>query len=267
MEKPEKLGRESAFSYTCNQCTACCHGAHIPLDPHEIARLARNLKMQTGEFIAGHLIEGGIVLKNRVDGACSMLREGNCSVYADRPTICRTYPLSRRTRAGVEEFLKPKLLSASKGIYGASGTVDGFLKAHDADSFAAASDRYFNLVKQIIETLGATIRSAPDLFGPVRETMQLHYDLRAEAPVPELIDVDRVVAEYCRTKEIVPPTDVEGSIAIHIAAIEEKLAALNAAETVRCSSNAAKPGVRAVAACASSSRIQSLWSSMANSSI
>src|SRR5271156_3336672 len=151
MEKPEKLGRESAFSYTCNQCTACCHGAHIPLDPHEIARLARNLKMQTGEFIAGHLIEGGIVLKNRVDGACSMLREGNCSVYADRPTICRTYPLSRRTRAG----------------------VDGFLKAHDADSFAAASDRYFNLVKQIIETLGATIRSAPDLFGPVRETMQL----------------------------------------------------------------------------------------------
>lgn len=188
--------------------------------------------METGEFISEYLIEGGIVLKNRDGGACSLLRGNACSVYADRPFTCRIYPLFRRTRAGMEEFLKPKLLAEGKGIYGHNGTVDQFLRAHDAEVFAAASERYFNLVKQIVETLGATVRSAPELFARVRETMRLHYDLRAEAPVPELIDVDRVVAEYCRAKGSAPPTDVEGSLITHILAIEEKIAVLNAAETV-----------------------------------
>ena len=189
------------------------------------------------------LDRGGHRAQNAIGGACSLLHDGACSVYPDRPSICRTYPLFRRTRAGVEEFLKPKLLAEGKGVYGRSGTVDLFMKTHDADTFVAASERYFNLVREIIETLGAAIRATPQLFAPVRETLRLHYDLRAAAHVPELIDVDRlVILEYCRAKKRASPADVEGSIAIHIAAIEERLAALKAAEPARHSSNAEGPG-------------------------
>ena len=198
--KTQTLTRDSAFSYTCNRCMSCCHDAHIALDPYEIARLARNLRISTTEFIAKYLIEGGIVLRNKHGGACSLLGERVCSVYQDRPLVCRTYPLRRRSGIRGEEFIKPRgLLPTSKGTLGESGTVQGFLKGHDIAPFVAASDRYFGLVQHIIEALGSVIRSTPGLFAPIRDIMQLHYKFRASS-VPEMIDVDRVAAEYCRAR-------------------------------------------------------------------
>src|SRR5260370_38947957 len=95
------LNRISQFAYTCNRCMSCCHGPHIALDPYEIARLARNRQLNTTEFIARYLTEGGIVLRNREDTSCVMLGAEGCTVYADRPQICRTYPLKRIDRKSV----------------------------------------------------------------------------------------------------------------------------------------------------------------------
>ena len=221
--KTQTLTRDSAFSYTCNRCMSCCHDAHIALDPYEIARLARNLHISTTEFIAKYLIEGGIVLRNKHGGACSLLGERVCSVYQDRPLVCRTYPLRRRSGVRGEEFIKPRgLLPTSKGILGESGTVEGFLKGHDIAPFVAASDRYFGLVQDIIEALGSVIRSTPGLFAPIRDIMQLHYKFRTSS-VPEMIDVDRVVAEYCRARGKDQPEDLDELISMHIRTIEQKL--------------------------------------------
>ena len=224
--EPQTLTRNSAFSYTCNRCMSCCHDAHIALDPYEIARLARNLRISTTEFIAKYLIEGGIVLRNKHGGACGLLGDGACSVYQDRPLVCRTYPLRRRSGVGGEEFIKPReLLPTGKGILGESGTVEGFLKGHDIAPFVAASDRYFGLVQHIIEALGSMIRSTPGLFAPIRDMMQLHFKFRTNS-VPEMVDVDRVAAEYCRARGKDQPEDLDELISTHIRAIEEKLTAV-----------------------------------------
>ena len=121
---------------------SCCHGSHIALDPYEIARLARNRQLTTTEFIARYLPEGGIVLRNREDTSCVMLGADGCTVYADRPQICRTYPLKRSRGKDGEVFLQYPGLPASTEVFGKQGTVSSFLKAFDVDELFAAKDRY-----------------------------------------------------------------------------------------------------------------------------
>src|SRR5689334_8982655 len=125
--------RQSTFSYTCNRCMSCCRSAHIALDPYEIARLACNRFLSTTEFIARYLTEGGIVLRNREDTSCVMLGPDGCTVYADRPQICRTYPLKRLRADGGEVLVQYPQLPTSTGVYSGGGTIDEFLKAHQTD--------------------------------------------------------------------------------------------------------------------------------------
>jgi uncharacterized protein len=231
MSESKKLTRTSPFSYSCNRCMSCCHNAHIALTPYEITRLARSLQLRTTEFIARYLTDGGIVLRNHDGGACSMLGDARCNVYADRPLVCRTYPLLRTLGANGEEYVKFKPLPTTKGVYGDDGSVEEFLQAHEIAAFAAASDRYFEILRQIIEGLAGTVRSRPELFPTVRQTIDSHCEFRTQN-VPELIDVDRVVAEFCRNRGDPVPTDIEKLIAMHILAIEEKVAALRDAKVV-----------------------------------
>jgi Fe-S-cluster containining protein len=231
MSESKRLTRTSPFSYSCNRCMSCCHDAHIALTPYEITRLARSLQLRTTEFIARYLTDGGIVLRNHDGGACSMLGDASCNVYADRPLVCRTYPLLRTLGANGEEYVKFKPLPTTKGVYGEDGSVEEFLQAHEIAAFAAASDRYFEILRQIIEGLAGAVRSRPELFPTVRQTIDSHCEFRTQN-VPELIDVDRVVAEFCRNRGDPVPTDIDKLIPMHILAIEEKAAALRDAEVV-----------------------------------
>lgn len=231
MSESKRLTRTSPFSYSCNRCMSCCHNAHIALNPYEITRLARSLQLHTTEFIARYLTDGGIVLRNRDGGACSMLGDASCNVYADRPLVCRTYPLLRTVGANGEEYVKFKPLPTTKGVYGDDGSVEEFLQAHEIAAFAAASDRYFEILQQIIEALAGVVRSRPELFSTVRQTINSHCEFRTQN-VPELIDVDRVVTEFCGDRGNPVPTDIDKLIPMHILAIEEKVAALRDAEIV-----------------------------------
>ena len=231
MSESKRLTRKSPFSYSCNRCMSCCHNAHIALNPYEITRLARSLQLHTTEFIARYLTDGGIVLRNRDGGACSMLGDASCNVYADRPLVCRTYPLLRTVGAKGEGYVKFKPLPTTKGAYGEDGSVEEFLQAHEIAAFATASDRYFGILQQIIEALAGVVRARPELFPTVRQTIDSHCEFRTQN-VPELIDVDRVVTEFCSNRGDPVPTDIDKLIPMHILAIEEKVAALREAELV-----------------------------------
>ncbi len=235
------LDLRTRFAYTCNRCMSCCHDPHIGLDPYEIARLAHNRRLSTAEFIARYLTEGGIVLRNREDTACVMLGPEGCTVYPDRPQACRTYPLKRILADGREVFLQYPLARTSTGVFGTQGTIAEFLAAQNARDFFAHKDRYFAIAYRIVALLAEVVRRKPRWFAPVRSRLDSRCEIQGFAmrssprcrelgTVPYLIDVDRVVAEFCLEHRFESPTAIEKKIELHIRAIEERIAALAALE-------------------------------------
>ena len=232
------LNRDSQFAYTCNRCMTCCHDPHIALDPYEIARLARNRQLVTTEFIARYLTEGGVVLRNREDTSCVMLGADGCTVYADRPQICRTYPLKRLRSKDGETLCQYPGLPASTGVYGKEGTVSDFLKAHDVEELFAAKDRYFDLALRIVGVLAEAVKREPHRFATIRDVIDTRCEFRGlnlrQSPacrqpgtIPALIDVDRVVSDYCREHQIDFPDILDEKIRLHLLAIEERLATIS----------------------------------------
>jgi Fe-S-cluster containining protein len=221
------LARNSEFAYTCSRCLSCCHGAHIALDPYEIARLARNRHLSTTEFISRYLTEGGLVLRNREDTACILLGAKDCTAYEDRPLICRTYPLKRLRGNGSELLLQYHQLPTSTGVYGGPGTIGDFLRAHEVDELCGAKDRYADLALRIAAALAEAVKRAPSRFTAIRDLIDAHCEFRSDA-VPSLIDVDQVVADYCRAHRRELSVALDDEITLHIQAIEERLAKLAA---------------------------------------
>ena len=124
--EPIQLTGKSRFRFSCHQgldCfTKCCHGMEILLAPYDILRLKKKLAMTSGEFLSRHTTttvhqESGlpiVVLRMGDDESrtCPFLAESGCTVYEDRPSICRYYPIGLATlrlekeeqKAGEERF-------------------------------------------------------------------------------------------------------------------------------------------------------------------
>ena len=106
--QPVKLRPEDSFNFRCHRGVACwnkcCHGADITLPPYDILRLTRHFGLRPAEFLERYTVpaehEGAAmpVVKLKMagedgTGACPFLADEGCTVYDDRPSACRYYPL------------------------------------------------------------------------------------------------------------------------------------------------------------------------------
>jgi len=104
---PELLTEDSKLRFNCYKgisCfNACCKHADVTLAPYDVLRLQRRLGMNSAEFLKSHTVPfqldqsgvPGIKLRTDDEGACLFLDGDNgCSVYEDRPTVCRYYPVA-----------------------------------------------------------------------------------------------------------------------------------------------------------------------------
>ncbi|PIE57935.1 MAG: Fe-S oxidoreductase [Desulfobulbus propionicus] len=83
----------------------CCHQVDLCLYPYDLIRLKTRLGLSSEEFLKRHVLvtEGshpffpGLMLKlsDKPNNPCPFLLKEGCSVYTDRPSACRTYPLER----------------------------------------------------------------------------------------------------------------------------------------------------------------------------
>lgn len=106
---------DAEFNFECHpgvECfTLCCRNVDMILYPYDIVRLKHAMAIDSEEFLRGFVaLEKGdnpffptVKLKLTEDAkkACPFLSDTGCTVYNDRPTACRTYPLERavnRTR-------------------------------------------------------------------------------------------------------------------------------------------------------------------------
>ncbi len=116
------LGK-TAFSFACHpgvDCfNSCCRKLDMYLYPYDIVRLKNRIGAGSGDFLrrytrigrSSHPYFPAVMMKMEVNSemTCPFLTAHGCSVYEDRPTACRTYPLERavdRTSMGgrPEEF-------------------------------------------------------------------------------------------------------------------------------------------------------------------
>jgi Putative zinc- or iron-chelating domain len=82
-------------SVPCKGCTACCHQYSVPVVQAE--KNPEDLKFL--DLVADP--EGGVMLRNREDGACGHLSPSGCIVYAHRPKVCRIYDCRATALAGL----------------------------------------------------------------------------------------------------------------------------------------------------------------------
>lgn len=113
---PELFDGNKEISFRCHKdikCfNACCSNIDISLTPYDIIRLKNRLDMKSDEFLLQYsfpfeMEQGGIAgvkFKPVEDGtACQFMVDEGCSVYEDRPTACRYYPLGLVSRRRQDE--------------------------------------------------------------------------------------------------------------------------------------------------------------------
>ncbi len=121
---PVKLTEKSRFKFRCHkgiECfTACCSNINIVLPPYDLLRLRKRLGMTTEDFISKYCeieilaktLLPVITLKMLSDEkrSCPFVTPDGCTVYEDRPSNCRYYPLGmatlrkKDTESGKDEF-------------------------------------------------------------------------------------------------------------------------------------------------------------------
>ena len=115
---PNQLQGDAVIQFRCHKdidCfNACCMNIDIMLTPYDIIRLKKRLGITSTEFLRqytepfefGKNSIGGVKYKPK-EGAheCQFVTDEGCSVYEDRPTACRYYPIGLlSTRRQDENF-------------------------------------------------------------------------------------------------------------------------------------------------------------------
>lgn len=135
--QPLKLTAESKITFRCHpgvRCfTACCGNIKIILTPYDILKLTERLQIESHEFLHLYTLPTylektdmpGVMIKMREeDNKCPFVTPDGCTVYSDRPTACRYYPV------GMADFR------------------EGGSKDEDGNELVSDEEKFFFLVKE-----------------------------------------------------------------------------------------------------------------------
>lgn len=103
--QPIQMDLDSKFKFRCHkglECfTQCCGKIDIFLTPYDILRIKNRLGITSGEFIANYtqLMKlkktrlPFLMLRMSEDNKCPFVTKEGCTIYTDRPVVCRYYPI------------------------------------------------------------------------------------------------------------------------------------------------------------------------------
>lgn len=108
---PHRLGPEDVFAFQCRSelpCwTTCCSNLDLLLTPYDLIRLSRRLGLTPAQFRErwtespwgerARLPWLFLRMNDDANRSCPFLSAAGCSVYSDRPWVCRLYPLALKS--------------------------------------------------------------------------------------------------------------------------------------------------------------------------
>ena len=114
---PLMVGPDHVIQFSCHKgigCwNACCSNIDISLTPYDIIRLKKRLGISSTEFLREYTVPhemekdgiAGVKFRPVDNGtACRFMKPEGCSVYEDRPTACRYYPVALLSMRKQDEY-------------------------------------------------------------------------------------------------------------------------------------------------------------------
>lgn len=141
---------------------ACCRDLNQFLTPYDIVRLKNHLGLPSGEFLAQYTSqhigpESGLPIvtlrpKEGQDRICPFVSSRGCTVYANRPSSCRIYPLvrglarSRESGEVTEQFMV--LQEPHCHGFGASRkqTANQWMQGQEIETYNAINDQLLKII-------------------------------------------------------------------------------------------------------------------------
>ena len=109
----KRLGLTDTFCFSCHNGLSCfnqcCRNKHLPLTPYDILRIRKALGLHSDYFLEQYALyrldplSGFPILSVKMGegtGECPFVGSEGCTIYDDRPTACRLYPLGRSSGVG-----------------------------------------------------------------------------------------------------------------------------------------------------------------------
>jgi len=161
------LGPGDKFQFGCEKRGDCCRDRHehpILLSVYDVFRLRQHLKVSGQEFAEkyGRTLLGAhsqlplMILRNdwtdkrREKSSCVNLKDNKCSVYENRPLVCRLYPVGRALDPDRNSYF---MLTKTDGCCptgcGQEHTIEEWLTKAEAESFFEWNDKFHELYMQI----------------------------------------------------------------------------------------------------------------------
>ncbi len=148
------------FRFVCDKCGRCCCDIDIMLNPYDIIRICNRLKITSVRFLKDYasITLGAdsrvpIVLLN-TRPRC-VFNKKICTIYEDRPTNCRGYPVGRITMTdkdtGEEEagYIVNDNCSAIQTKK--RQTIEEWLRKEKADEYFNISTRWNRFITKLIQ--------------------------------------------------------------------------------------------------------------------
>lgn len=213
------LSRHTVFGYTCNRCLTCCRFKTIQLNPYEVARMAANRGISTTEFIQTYTENGGTILRFNPEGICVFLNDQGCGVHADRPLVCRLYPLGRYVGfSGSESFSQIEPEEGCRGESHENGDIETYLNEQGAFPFMHAADLYLDLLTRLLDQLKES-ESDPAEYKTIIDTVETASQGAENGMGMSLNDMDRTLSDYCRLSGLTIPEHLDDRMTLHIKAV------------------------------------------------
>jgi len=104
-----RIKKDDTFNFRCHPDVSCfnlcCRNLNLFLYPYDVVRLKRCLDLTSDEFLdqyvdvvlrpSNFFPEVLLRMSSTSEKPCSFLTASGCSVYADRPDTCRTFPFEQ----------------------------------------------------------------------------------------------------------------------------------------------------------------------------
>jgi|YNPNPStandDraft_1061719.scaffolds.fasta_scaffold44809_2 Fe-S-cluster containining protein len=161
---------QAGFRFSCHKgvpCfTHCCRDLDLRLTPYDLLRMRRSLQVTSTQLLEAFTDSevderwGIPVVRLRMNEdavrSCPFVTQQGCSIYADRPGACRSYPLGRAARraaaadsqaGGTEEryFLvrEPHCLGYREGVH---WTIEAWKADQGLGIYNSMNDRWLAFV-------------------------------------------------------------------------------------------------------------------------